>query len=75
MGTQEVTGKIAVTHRIGARMCVMLSDAPHGVSERAQRGIAATKHAALCPKGRCHLGDTNALAIFAKKTNSSALVS
>jgi hypothetical protein len=56
-------------------MCVMLSDAPHGINERAQRGIAATKHAALCPKGRCHLGDTNELAIFAKKTNSSALVS
>src|SRR5688572_5527442 len=37
--------------------------------------MAAIKHAALCPKGRCHVGDTNALAFFAKKTNSSALVS
>jgi hypothetical protein len=27
---------VAVTHRIGARMCVMLSDAPHGVNERAR---------------------------------------
>jgi nicotinate dehydrogenase subunit A len=40
-----------------------------------QRGIAASKDAALCPEGRCHLGDTNAPALSAEKTTSSALVS
>jgi hypothetical protein len=38
-----------------------------------QRGIAATKHAALCSPA--FSGDTDALAIFCQENNFSALVS
>src|SRR5688572_3570468 len=40
-----------------------------------QRGIAATKHAALCPEDAVTLLTLTRLAVFAKKGRSGALVS
>jgi hypothetical protein len=60
----------------GLRSCSQRTRHHTGWPQRTQRGIAATKSCrAVTADQRWHERDTNALALFVKKTHSGALVS